>query len=85
MLKACTFTLQAWLTICNPAHAREFDNGDIMAPWNDSMLQDDFMAPWNDPMYQDDYMAPWNDPMAGADETNEYLDDIGADSSYYWQ
>ena len=64
----------------------EFDNDDLLAPWNDTLRHDDLLAPWNDVLHKDDLLAPWNDPVAGKRETDEYLRDIGEDpdGQYGW-
>ncbi len=88
--RATLGTVLLALTLASDSGAQDagedgFENSDVMAPWNDPLLQDDFMAPWNDPLLQDDFMAPWNDPIAGPDDTNEYLRENDVrDGEYYW-
>lgn len=45
----------------------------------------DVMAPWNDPVLKDDFMAPWNNSVDGKRETNRYLRDNNVkQGEYYW-
>ena len=49
------------LVWCNVGFAEDkFENQDIFAPWNDTLMQNDIFAPWNDTLMKDDIFAPWN-------------------------
>ena len=73
-MKKAILILVIGLFWCSVGFAEDkFENQDIFAPWNDTLMKDDIFA-------------PWNDILSGPEDTNQYLREQGvSDTDYYWK